>query len=215
MTRRFCMMLLGLVLAGALGGCEAVAWVAQGVTPTPPPIDVKAEYAALDNQRVAVLVDAKLETLFEHPMAQLEIAQALTTQLAASVPGVQVVDAKQVVEFQQRNIYWNTSTYSDLAKRLNVNRLVLIDISDYRLHEPGNMHLWRGTITGTVSVAATDSDHPNDLAYSTVVTAAYPPDKPMGAVNADERTIRLGMLDLFTRGVVGKFHDHKEERDAK
>lgn len=198
-----------------LAGCEAAGWLAQGFESTAPPVLVKAEYLGLENQRVAVLVDAKLETMYQHPLAQLEVAQLLSERIAANVPGVSVLDAKQVVDFQQRNIYWNTSTYSELAKRLNVNRLVLVDLSEYRLHEPGNVHLWRGTIASSVGVAATDSDKPDDLAYQTVVNVSYPPDKPMGAIKADERTIRLGMLDLFARAVVGKFHDYEQARESK
>lgn len=215
MAVRVWIMAMGAACVAGLAGCEAAGWLAQGFEPAAPPMLVKAEYHGLDNQRVAVLVDADLETMYQHPLAQLEVAQLLTERLAANVPGVSVIDARQVVDFQQRNIYWNTSTYSDLAKRLNVNRLVLVDLSEYRLHEPGNVHLWRGTVAASVGVAAADSDHPDDLAYQTVTTVSYPPDKPMGAIKADERTIRLGMLDLFARAVVGKFHDHEVERESK
>jgi len=207
--------MLLLVAALSLSGCEAAGWLAQGLEGSAPPIQVEAEYQGLQNQRVAVLVDAKLDTMYRHPLAQLEVAKVVSDRIAANVPGATVLNPRQVVDFQQRNIYWNTSTYSELAKRLDVSRLVMIDLSEYRLHEPGNVHMWRGQIAASVGVAETDSDKPDDLAYATVVNVAYPPDKPMGAIKADERTIKLGMYDLFGRAVVGKFHDHERPRSGE
>jgi hypothetical protein len=203
------MMLLGLA---TMAGCPAIGLVAHAVEEVAPPIKVEAQTRTLDNQTVAVLVDASLSILYQHPLVQLEVGQAVSDLLAANVPGVKVIAPKQVVDFQQRNIYWNTATYSDLAKRLGVTRLVIVEIVDYRLHEPGNVNIWRGLMNANVGVAETDGARPNDLAYATTVTAAYPPDSTVGVVNANQQTIRLGTLDLFARGVAGRFYDHTVDR---
>ena len=140
------------------------------------------------------------------------VAVVVSREIAGKVPGVTVLPARQVVDFQQRNIYWNTVGYKQLAERLGVSRVVLIDLSEYRLHEPGNSNVWRGLLSGHAGVAEADSDRPNDLVYATDVTANYPPDKPLGLLNADQRTIRMATLDLFSRAVAGKFYDHTIER---
>jgi len=204
--------MLSVMMLSMIGGCEVAGWLAHGVAGGPPKINVKAEYTALDNQAVAVLVDADMKTLYRQPQARYEICAVMSERIAANVPGVTVLDAKQVVDFQNRNIYWNTSAYSELAKRLGVTRLVIVDLIDYRLHEPGNVNIWRGLISANLGVAETDGSKPNDLAYQSVVQATYPPDNKVGVVNADARTIRLGTLDLFSRAAAGKFYDHREER---
>jgi hypothetical protein len=201
--------------AAAMSGCEAVAFVAQGMTPKPAPLLVKAEYRGLENQTVAVLVDAHQALLFEQPLAQVEVSQAVSTKLAGGVPGITVIDARQVVDFQNRNIYWNTVPYSQLARRLGVTRLVLIELTEYRLHEPGNANIWRGVMSGNVAVAEVDAPRPDDLVYDSPVTVAYPPDRPLGVLKSDQRTMRFATLDLFSHAVAGKFHDHKEERSGK
>ena len=194
-----------------LGGCNVLGWGAQVFAPDANSmVNVTAEYRGLDNQKVAVLVDADLATMYQFPTAQLEVCAAVTQQLAGNVPGVTMIDARQVVDFQQRNIYWNTATYSDLAKRLGVTRLVLVELTEYRVNEPGNVNLFRGVMAANLSVAETDSVHPNDLAYSTHVTVAYPPNRSEGVPNADPTTIRKGTLDLFALVAGGKFFDHKE-----
>jgi len=67
-------------------------------------------------------------------------------------------DAKQMVDFQQRNIYWNTMEFTKVAQRLKVTRLVIIDLSDYRMHEPGNVNIWKGHVSANVSVDFVDAD---------------------------------------------------------
>ena len=199
-------------LLAFLSGCEVFGYVAQGVTPKPSPMLVKAEYHGLQNQKVAVLVDANQQLLFEQPLAQLEVGEVISRRLAGNVPGITVIDARQVVDFQNRNIYWTTIPYSQIAQRLGVTRLVLVELTDYRLHEPGNVNVWRGVISGNIAVAEVDGPRPDDLVYDAPVSVAYPPDKPLGVLKSDQRTMRLATLDLFSRAAAGKFYDFREER---
>ncbi|MBI1373066.1 MAG: hypothetical protein GC159_10075 [Phycisphaera sp.] len=204
-----------LAVLPALGGCEAAGYVANVVGGGGSDIKVPAEYHGLEGQSVAVLVDADQAILFGYPLAQLEVGQRVSDEIAGNVPGVKVVDAKQIVDFQQRNLYWNTKLASDLAKRLNVTRLVIIDLSDYRMHEPGNVNLWKGQISANVGVVEADSATPNDKAYSTLITVSYPPRGSKEILDSDERTIRLALLDLFAHQVTGKFYEHLESRDDR
>lgn len=196
-------------LSGALTGCEVAGWVANSVA-GPTKLDIRAEYKGLEGKRTAVLVDADMSILYQHQMAQVEVCQLLSQRIAGNIPTAKVIDAKDVLDFQQRNIYWNTVPYSDLIKRLNVDRLVIVDLVDYRLHEPGNVHVWKGTMSVNVAVIEADALSPNDAVYSTTVSTSYPPDQPLGVVNSDQQTIRLGTLDLLTRAVAGKFYDRLE-----
>ena len=200
-------------LAGA-SGCEVFGWLADGVAGgDAPPITVKAEYFGLENESVAVLVAADTAILYEHPLVQLEVATFVSQRIADNVEGATVVDPRQVVDFQQRNIYWDTLPYSEIAGRLEVTRLVVIDLVEYHLREPGNVNLWRGRLAASMGVAEVDGERPNDLAYQTEVSVVYPPDRPVGVVKAEQQTIRFATLALFSRAAAGKFHDHKESRE--
>lgn len=206
---------LAAALTALLSGCGAAGFVATVAADVAPPLDVKAEYKGLANQSVAVLVDADLSVLYQQPLAQYELCAAVAEKIAAGVPGVKVIDARQIVDFQHRNIYWNTLTYSELAAKLEVKRLVIVDVQEYRLHEPGDVNIWRGVINAHIGVAEADGPKPNDKVYSTTILAAYPPNRQEGVVNAEQQTIRLGAIDLFSRNAAYKFYDHKEERNKK
>lgn len=209
LTKSLCAALLAAGLM-ASGGCAGAGWLANAVD-IEPPTDVTAEYRGLDNQTVAVLVDADLNVQFQHPTLVLDVTTLVSNKLATNVPGITVIDAKQVVDFQNRNIYWNTTPYRSLAKRLGVTRLVMIDVVEFRLHERGNVNVFKGYLNAGLGVAEADGATPNDLTYSSSMAAAYPPSQRLGAVNADQRLIRLGTITLFCEGVSLKFYDHRVE----
>lgn len=212
MLRRVAVMTLALAAATLLNGCLAAGWLADGVVDPNRTVNVAAEYHDLENQRVAVLVDADPSILYQQPLVHLEVATAISNRLADNVEGITVRDPEQIIRFQQRNLYWNTARYSELMERLEVDRILLVELVDYRLHEPGNANIWRGLMTANIGVAEADSDRPDDFAYATTVSVKYPPNNEVGLLNADQRTIRLATLDLFSRNVTGKFYEHEQTR---
>lgn len=208
-TMSLCLMFAAAAIAG---GCQAAGLVAYAVAGEGSKIKVEAEYEGLQDERVAVLVNADASLLYRQPYAQLEVGTAVSEAIAANVEGVTVIDPADIVAFQQRNIYWSTATYSQLADRLNVTRIVMIELREYRLHDPGNTVMYRGVASARVEVAEADSPTPDTPVYATEVATAYPPKRPEGVPDANPATIKKAMLDQFTRAVVGRFYDHKEPR---
>ncbi len=197
----------------ALVGCQTAGMVAEVIAGGEgSPIEVTAEYAGLNDQTVAVLVNADYTVLYQHRDIQWELTTAISNLIATGVPGVKVIDPRDVVAFQNRNIYWTTAPYGELAKKLGATRLVMVELQEFRLHEPGNTMLYRGVASARVDVAETDGPRPHDAAYSSIVTAAFPPSSPQGVPEADPQTIRKGLVDIFSRAVAWKFFDHQEKR---
>ena len=93
-----------------------------------------------------------------------------------------------------------------------MQRLVLIDLNEYRLNEPGNRHLWRGYIDGNVAVYEADAEDPDDPAFATTVTAQYPEESSIGLVEGEAETIELAALTSFGLKTGRLFYDHKVER---
>ncbi|MBI1338242.1 MAG: hypothetical protein GC164_14970 [Phycisphaera sp.] len=204
---------LGLVSLG-LTGCNILGWVAHGVAgDNKTTVRVNAEYTGLANQSVAVLVSADEYTLYRYPDAPLAVGKAIAGRIATGVEGVTVLDPNQVFEFQRRNSYWDASPYSQLLEKLKVSRIVHVDLVQYTTHEPGNKHVWQGVIVGQVYVASSQAEEPNNAVYASTVKSAYPPDRPLGVVDADEREIELGTLNAFGQAVADLFQQHEETKD--
>ena len=211
LLRMLCLALLP-AMGIVLGGCEGAGLLAEAIAGDQE-IEVKAQYQGLQGQRVAVLVDADQSMLTRNPLIQFEICTVISRKIAENVEGVTLVSPRQVVDYQNRNSYWTTASYSKLASELKVTRLVLVELTEYSMHEPGNRYVLKGTIGANVAVAESTSGKPNELMYDTVVSATYPENQKVGLINRKEKDIRFATLDLFSNRAAGKFYDHTIKKE--
>ncbi len=176
-------------------------------------IDVKAQYLGLAGQRVAVLTSADPHLLHEYPKATLVINKAITARIAKHVPGVTTTIPDEIDAFQKQNPYWENMRYGELAEKLGVDRVVLVDLIEYQTHEPGNAYIWQGLVTANIGVIDADSRDPDNFVFQNTVQARFPEKSDIGLVDSDNDTIQLGLIYLFSRRGGGLFYDHQVEAD--
>lgn len=192
------------------GGCQnVIGWFAQVVGGGETTYAVDAKYRTLGGHSVAVVVEASQDIYFQYPSAPGTIQRAVTGEIRKFIPDVRLTDPVQIEKFQKENPNWTTLSYGDLLKRLGVERVVLIDMADYSLHEPGNANVWRGLASGTVGVLEDNAPNPNNFAFSESVEAQFPPDTKVGLLNGDDATVQLGLNKAFAQKVAFLFYDHK------
>lgn len=111
--------------------------------------DVYAEYQGLRDKNFAVLIVVDRATASEHPRMVNRLTNSITDMLmeqkdligfAGRVPG------PYVLAFQYGNPSWVSWPYQRIAEEFTVERLIVVDIFDYRLQEPGNSYVWKGKI---------------------------------------------------------------------
>lgn len=199
-----------LCIVVACGGCEIFGFAAHVVTggESSRTVTIPAEYTGLEQKSVAVLVWADEYTQFEYPQAAGETCRELSLQLAVNIPGIKIIDPDQVRQFQADNPFWNTLPYSQLLDRLHVDRLVCVDLVRFSLHEPGNNHVWQGSVLANVGVAEAEGDGNNNLAYTSTLQAQFPEGQSIGLTDSDPQTVQLGLLRAFGRQVLDRFRDH-------
>ena len=195
-------------------GCAVAGVVADRVAGGERRVKVEADYRDLEDRSVAVLVAADGAMLYHSPQARERVIRQTSAGVAEHVSGTTLANPRQIVEFQNTNPYWATVPAGRLLEVLDVERLVLIDLVEYRTHDPGNRHIWRGRITGNVAVHAADVSDPDNPDYYGTVTVNYPEDDQIGVVDpdTDTQTIELAMVKVFARDVVRLFHDHEVRR---
>ncbi len=193
-----------------LGGCNVFGWMAQSVHGDKAQQTTKtAQYRGLQGRTVAVLVSASPQTGYSHPHAADAVTQAVSARLVREIDAADVIHPRDLDEFRKRNPHWNTLPYSELARRLAVDRVVHIDLSRYQSREPGNAHQWQGVIVANIGVAEAESQDPASFAFATTLEVRYPESQRVGVVNANDATIQLGMVSRFSQRVVNLFKDHQ------
>ncbi|MEM9420106.1 MAG: hypothetical protein AAGA25_13790 [Planctomycetota bacterium] len=200
------------VISLLLGGCNFLAWGAAVTRGDDQPIEVEAEYLDLVDKRVAVMVSADEYTLFRFPRATDNVGQTVGNAIHGNVENAVVSIPREVAHYQRKNPYWITARPSRLISDLGVDRLVVIDLNEYRTNEEGNSSVWRGVIDGTVSVYEADSEDPDNATFQRAVRAEYPEGGTFGLVSADadRDKIEAATLQRFTLRAAGLFFDHEE-----
>lgn len=216
LTCRRALILLLLGLLGWMPGCQAAGVVANAIGGGDREVQVNAQYAGLAGKSVAVLVAADESMLYRYPHLPRAASQAISAQIAASLPDVTIVTPKQIAEFQARNPYWTTLGYARLIQRLGVQRLVYVDVSEFSTHEPGNTYSWQGLIVANVGIVEAESATPQNLSFQTIVRADYPEKaSSVGVLDSNEATIQMGLLQVFARKTAWLFYQHIEIESGK
>lgn len=193
-------------LLTAASGCQAFTFAALLLNEEPTKT-IPAAYPYLVNQKVCILVRADMETLFEYPHLQWELADHVRLPLEANVKGITVVEPRPVVDFQRRDPSWETMDPAAIGKKFSADRVVEIALTQYATREPESPHLYRGYITATVNIYNTAYPE-STAAYTTEVRTMFPPDGP-GQLGTGDRDIRRATMEAFAQDLAGKFYDRK------
>ena len=205
-----------LLLAGALGlgGCaigHLVGGMAQNYEYTKL-IEVHPVYDGLDNKRVAVLVDLDMSTLYQHPDVAVMISANVARRLQNNVPGISILSPSHITEWQFRTPSWSTMPYGELCERLDVERIVRVDIQEFRLNPEGNQWLWDGVCSAMIGIVEREGFDPDGYVEMFTVDVAYPDLQGVTRENADARAIQTGLLALFVRETSWLFFRHLEPK---
>lgn len=198
------LILPALVVSSA--GCQSLAipFLLWGPEPTR---TIPAEYPYLEGRKVAIVVWADRDTLFEYPFVQLEVSEHVSVPLKANVRGISIIPNRTVVELQKRDPDWDRIPPARLGARLGADRVVLVELTLYTTREPEATHLYRGRISANVKVY--DTAYPDSApTYRTTIETVYPPDSP-GQWGTDDRAIRKAMMESFANDLARKFYEHK------
>jgi hypothetical protein len=214
-TPRTCLILITLILVagGMLPGCAAGKLIGGMAASEEAQklLEVPAKYA-LDNKTVAVVVQADYATMFEHPEVVVNVSSGVAVRTARWAPNVHVLDPQRVLNWQLRTPQWNAMPYGQIAEQLNVDRVVYIDILEYRLNPPGNRYLWEGEAVARVGIIERDGPDPDAFADTFDVQGKFPNISGVSRESADEAAIRRGLQEVFVKNIAFLFHYHFEPK---
>ncbi|MFO0874855.1 MAG: hypothetical protein U0575_12915 [Phycisphaerales bacterium] len=194
-------------LGAALGGCKifgAVAYFAE----KDKKIEIPPEYDGLQNETVAVVVQADMATLYEHPTVPANIATNVSHRIQMNVAGVTVRDPREVLAWQYQTPGWMTLPYGDIARELDVDRVVYIDMYEYRLNPPGNRWLWEGVCAANVGIIEREGLDPDSFSHTYNVVGKFPPIEGVGRDNATQSQIETGVIVRFIEEASWLFYTH-------
>ncbi|MHC4832592.1 MAG: hypothetical protein ACYTFH_01625 [Planctomycetota bacterium] len=207
---------IGMATATGLGvgGCAAFGAVGaiSAQIDREKQIEVLAEYDGLRNRTVAVVVQSAPAMSYEYPTVVPNITANISRRLAENVEGAQLLDPRLVLQWQYQTPHWSALPYGRIADELGVERVVLIDIYEYRLHPPGNTWIWDGVCAATVGVIESGLFDMDEFADSFSVTVRFPDMEGVSRESATDAQIETGLLVKFYQRTAWLFFDHIEDK---
>lgn len=218
MTRRFTTSLaLGatlVALAACLSGCAAAGVfgvMAENYKRTSTH-EIKAQYTGLQDKSFAVVVASGRGIESETPGITDAMMERISMRLQQREVGasgfVQPID---VVKTLYNHPSWQSMTYAELTKLLGgMDRLVYIELEEFRLTEPGNTYEWAGVAAGRVMVIESDGLDPNRVVFEQLVNIQFPNKKGLTPESLSARDVASTLLAYFVDRASWLFYNHQE-----
>jgi hypothetical protein len=210
--RLFAAVLLGAMLASA--GCAAANLAAAigNEIERNKKIEVLAAYDGLESRTVAVLVHADASTLYQFPRLYNDLLANVALRIQSNVRGVSVLAPATVFQWQYETPAWMTLPYGQIAEELGVDRVVIIDVYEFRLNPPGNQYMWEGVAAANIGVIERDGADPDAFADTFDVRVAFPTEEGVTRENASGSAIQTGLMTKFVQKCAWLFFDHLEDK---
>lgn len=215
-------MTIGLVLAAVAlsmgGGCQLVSGMAQSYYESSTKA-VAPEWDGLKGKTVGVLVamDPSLHTQF--PQMELYLLVKVTERLADPKHDTGVTgftDVRECLAYSANHPGWIAKSAKELGEALGgVDCVVIVEIDDFKLHDPGNMYTWDGEAAGTIGVYDLTSLVPNEFAFRKAVTVRFPDTKGAGPDAIPGDVVSTELIRRFVDRTTWAFYTHEEPYYAK
>lgn len=174
---------------------------------------VAAEYDGLAGKSFAVIVSGDRALLGSYPTLFTRLTSRITQRLVENrdaVGATGFVPPLSIAEFQITNPNWSAWGFDRLAEELGVERLIVVELQEYRLTEPGNQYLWDAVAWARVGVVEADGPTPSEFAFKQDIRVRFPDDKAMGPDDFPSAQVQGNLEKRFVDRVTWLFHEHQE-----
>ncbi|MEZ6233298.1 MAG: hypothetical protein R3B68_03825 [Phycisphaerales bacterium] len=193
----------------ALSGCELAGYVAAneeryGSKKVPP------VYTGLQGHTYAVVIQADRSTLAENPNLMEHLLANINNRIAEHAGASGHIPSQQLILYMMNNARWSALSLEELAEELGgVERLIVVDLYEYRLHEPGNRYTWDGAAQARVIVFEAD-DQGGATALERDIRVTYPDDAGLTPGEIQREVITSVLARRVIDRVSWLFYEHEE-----
>lgn len=201
------------VSLGTMGGCfipALIGGMAESYAETANHT-VEAEYTGLQGKTFAIVVTADRSIEASFPALVPAVTQRMFDYFYKSGTGTGGIAPAQSLAFLYNNPRWLIRPRSELAKELGVDRIVDVEIQEFRLNDPGNSYLWEGVAMGTVGVIELESPTPDLYTFEKHVMVKFPDKSGMGPNELKGAVVRTELMRRFVDRCAWPFFTHEEK----
>jgi hypothetical protein len=198
--------LLVLPSCAVVGVIGALAEAAEETGSTTYP----AEYEGIDDRSYAVIIAVDRVVEADNPGITTRLTQQIDDRLRANTSASAHIPSGRLLSTLYADPSWKALPRGELGEKLGVERLIVLEVIEYRLHEPGNRYTWDGVASGIVEVYEIDSALPDDPMFERTIAVSFP--DRMGLLEGDipEEAVTSELSRRFAERTAWLFYTHTE-----
>ena len=172
--------------------------------------EIEAEYEgiAAHSSTVVVSADRMIEGI--NPGIAARITQRVNDRLIQNARPSFAIPSTDLLTVLYNTPQWPAMPRSEVAKMLEVERLVVVELIEYRLHEPGNQYIWDGSASCMVTVYESDSPFPDDPVFEKAIRVSFPDIGGLMRTEIPEAAVNTELANRLTNRIAWLFYTHEE-----
>jgi hypothetical protein len=212
---------LVIAIAGLTSGCAIAALFARAM----PQPKVQAAYKGLQKQRVAVMVWTDRAMAIDWPTLKLDLSRGLQSRLQEQaqpkdhpkeLEGTTFAAPESVIRFQRDHPEIETQLITDVAPRMDIDRLIYLEVEQFHTRPEQSLELFRGSITVNLKVVENADGKAKVTFQQDNIHVVYPSTGPEeGTPGLNDADVYEQTLTALATQVVNHFVPHPPDEDAK
>ena len=193
----------GCIIGAAIGGM-AESYKRTGTS------EVEAQYIGLVDHSFAVVVSADRLIEGNNPGIAARINQRVNDRIIQNAGVSFAIPSTDLLTVLYNTPQWPAMPRGEVASMLGVERLIVVEIIEYRLNEPGNKYVWDGSASCMVSVYESDSGFPDDPIFEKAIRVAFPDSSGLMRTEIPETAVNTELANRLTNRIAWLFYTHEE-----
>ena len=206
--------ILGLSLGtiSQMSGCfigTAIGGMAESVHRTKSH-EVEAEYDGISGKSFAVVVSSDRLIEANNPGISARLTQRVNDRLIQNANPSYAIPSQDLLTVLYNTPQWPALPRGEVAEMLGVERLIVFELTEYRLNEPGNKYIWDGSASGIVTVYESDSGFPDDPIFEKAIRVQFPDSRGYMRTEIPESAVTTELANRLTNRISWLFYLHEE-----
>lgn len=193
----------GCIIGAAIGGM-AESYQRTGTH------EVEAEYTGIAGKSFAVVATGSRMMEGEHPGLTARLVQRVNDRMIVNAAPSYAIPSQDLLTVLYNTPQWAAMTRGEVAEMLGVERLVVVEVIDYQLNEPGNQYVWDGVASVLVSVYESDNGLPDDPVFEKAIRVTFPDSTGFMRSDLPETAVTTELSNRLVDRVSWLFYKHEE-----
>ncbi|MBO6739311.1 MAG: hypothetical protein JJ916_05585 [Phycisphaerales bacterium] len=172
--------------------------------------EIEAEYEGIAGHSFTVVVSADRLIEGNNPGIAARITQRVNDRLIQNAMPSFAIPSADLLTVLYNTPQWPAMPRGEVADMLGVERLVVVELVEYRLHEPGNKYIWDGSASCVVSVFESDSPFPDDPVFEKAIRVSFPDISGLMRTEIPEAAVNTELANRLTNRIAWLFYTHEE-----